>query len=122
MILIKKDVHLARGRGGYSSVRLLLGPQPQLLPPRFKLFLAVEKEYGGSTDDTASLTGRHIPNLHLLRFSNQTTVLQNTKSLKKDSSFWIALKIYREGELREGGQVPVFGAQRDELVPAVRRA
>jgi hypothetical protein len=65
MILKKKAVHLARGCGGYSSICLLLGPQPQLLPTRFKLFLAVEKEYGGSTDDTAALTGRHIPNLHL---------------------------------------------------------
>jgi hypothetical protein len=59
MILEKKGVHLARG--GYSSVCLLLGPQRQLLPPRFKLFLAVEKENGGSTDDTAALYRLLIP-------------------------------------------------------------
>jgi hypothetical protein len=89
-----------------------LGPQPQLLPTRFKLFLAVEKVYGGSTDDTAALTRRHIPNLHLLptqkktRFKTQTTVLQNTNASRKIASFRYnstELKIYREGELREGG-------------------
>jgi hypothetical protein len=74
MILEKKGVHLARGRGGYASVCLLLGPQPQLLPARFKLFLAVEKEYGGSTDDTAALTGRYIPNLHLLSMQKKNMV------------------------------------------------
>jgi hypothetical protein len=77
MILGKKGVHLARGCGGYSSVCLLLGPQPQLLPPCFKLFLAVEKEYGGSTDDTAALTGRYIPNLHLLS-TQKKNMVQNS--------------------------------------------